>query len=637
MESTLNLAADFAAPSRRDWLDAVEGVLRGKDFDRTLVTTTADGIDIQPLYTSADTDTSTDPAGLPGFSLFERGASLSPRPHGMWDIRAVVDHPDIVAANAAALRELNNGATSIELVLDLAGTGNGVSIRSITELAAVLDGVLADVAPVSIRAGAHAGVVARWLTELFEDSGVTPAGGDLGLDPLGTLTGTGVLPQGLDGAWAEMADVMTSQPVQNRSLRPARVSSVAVHNAGATDAQELAWLLAAGTDTLRALSAQGIPVTDAASQLTFDLTADVDVFATVAKLRALRWAWSSVLTESGLADVGSGVISITARSAWRSLTTVDPWGNLLRGTAATFGAVIGGADAVVVAPFDGGDERGSPLGSRMARNTQLLLQDESGLGRVCDPAGGSWFIESLTEQLLHAAWSEFQRIERQGGATNVVFDGSLRSAMEASSQAQAQRVADRRHPITGVTEFPLLDETRPEPPSAVPPDDRAPVTIPGQPTTAEPLVGKRLSEPFEALRRAAAAADQRPTVWLATLGPVASHTARASFATNLFATGGIATASDSDAPTDNPQDVAAAFSASGLSVACICGADADYASSAGQAALALTQAGATKIYLAGRPGEYESAWRDAGIDSFIAIGTDVLSTMTELHHHLGLS
>ncbi len=640
VDPSLTLAADFPNPSRADWLDAVEKVLKGADFDRTLVTKTADGLEIGPLYTADDVDTSTDPAGMPGQSPFERGPLAAPRPHGSWDVRATVAHPDMVAANATALSELLNGATSIELALDLAGNGSGVGIRSDRDLAAILDGVLVEVAPISLSAGAHAGVVGHWMLDLLGDT--SAPGGELGIDPLGTLAATGLLPQGIEVLWDDAAALATRCCDTQPAIRAVTVASAAVHAAGATEAQELAWLLASGTEALRALNARGIEAEAAARQITFDVTSDVDVFTTVAKLRAFRWVWTTVLAQSGVDTSGVGLIRLNARSAWRSLTAVDPWVNLLRGTATTFAAVIGGADAVVVAPFDRPDDRPGSLASRMARNTQLLLQDESGLGRVMDPAGGSWFVESLTDRTADAAWTTFQQIERHGGATAALRDGAVDRVLRASADARAQRVADRRHAITGVSEFPLLDEVRPDPPSPVPIDDREPVPLHGTPTAIDPLAAERLSAPFERLRAAAAAAEQRPTVWLATLGSVASHTARVGFATNFFAAGGVDTESNNSGPDQVAPDPSAAgiagrFAQSGATVACICGSDADYAQQAGHLALALRESGATRIYLAGRPGEYESAWRDAGIDEFIAIGTDVVATLTDLHHHLGLS
>ncbi len=640
MDRSLTLAADFPSPTPQDWLDAVDKVLRGKDFDRTLVTTTADGIEIGPLYTSQDCDTTGDPAGMPGATRFERGSTAAPRPHGRWDVRSVVEHPDLAAANAMVLAELQSGATSIELHLDLGRSGRGVSLRSTQELAAVLDGVLFDLAPISLRAGAHAAIAGQWLLDLTESASVTAGGGELGIDPLGTLALTGRLPQGLDRLWDDAGALAARCVATQPSIRATTVSSEAVSAAGASDAEEIAWLLAAGTETLRALVGRSLDPTVAAGQIAFDLTADVDVFGTVAKLRAFRWAWATVLDESGVDTAQPQPIRVTARSAWRHLSSVDPWVNLLRGTAAAFGSVIGGADTVIVAPFDQPDSRPGQLGSRMARNTQLLLQDESGLGRVTDPAGGSWFVESLTDRLAEAAWEKFAAIEAHGGATAALLDGTIATTLRATAAARSERVADRRHRLTGVSEFPLLNEQRPEPPTAVPPDDREPVPLDGEAGPAEsteipPLATARLAMPFEQLRAVAAAAPQRPTVWLAAIGPVADHTARTSFAANFFAAGGVAT--ETDDGHDTAADLAAAFARSGATVACICGTDNDYERLAGHTALALTEAGATRIYLAGRPGEYESAWRDAGIDQFIAVGSDLVATLTDLHHHLGLS
>lgn len=549
------------APDYTQWLAAVEKVLKGKDFDRTLVSTTLDGLRIEPLYTEGPT--AHDESGFPGFDPLLRGAQVAPRPDGQWDIRTRTVHPDIAVANTQILEDLAGGARSVEVLLDL-GDGEGVSVRSKEDLARVLAGVDVQAAAVSLRAGAHGGTVAGWFRELH--------GAECeGVDPIAALVATGEADLSVPGNLA---------------------SGAPASDAGASEAQEIGYILAVA---LHYLGETGVPPV-------LEVTADVDVFATVAKIRALRHCWATILANS---DQPLDAARIVAVSADRWLTAVDPWVNILRGTAATLGAVVGGADSMTLVPFDSAQGLPGDLGRRLARNTQLILQDESGIGRVLDPAGGSWYIETFTDQLAAAGWKYFQRIEAAGGILEALDEVGADIAVVADRRDDL--IATRRWPITGVSEFPLLDEQRPEPVAVPAPDARPPVPVNG--TKATPWPRLRLADAFEELR-----AQAHGTVFLANLGPIAVHTARATFASNLFAAGGIRAVTGDG-------DIGEAFKASGAPIACICASDDVYAEQAEATAAALKAAGAKRVYLAGK-GDYP------GVDEYIHLGVDVLDVLT---------
>jgi methylmalonyl-CoA mutase len=309
------------------------------------------------------------------------------------------------------------------------------------------------------------------------------------------------------------------------------------------------------------------------------------------------------------------------------LSRRDPWVNLLRGTLACFGAGVGGADAVTVQPFDAAIGRPDALARRIARNTSSLLVMESGLARVIDPAGGSWYVESLTQQLAEAAWDWFTEIERAGGIGAALDSGLVARRLAATWDRRAKRLAVREDALTGVSEFPNLGEA---------PVVRAPLPAApgGDAAPSGGLPRHRYPEEYEALRDAADAATEaaggtRPAVLLATLGPVAVHTARAGFAANLFEAGGLATPR-SGTSTD-PAEVAAAFSASGAAIACIASSDAVYAEAAAPVAAALKAAGARKVWLAGRPGDHP------GVDAYVRAGCDALAVLREAHELAGVT
>ena len=323
------------------------------------------------------------------------------------------------------------------------------------------------------------------------------------------------------------------------------------------------------------------------------------------------------------------------------LTRYDAWTNMLRNTAAAFAGAVGGANILTIRAFN--EPLGTPeeLGRRIARNTQLIAMEESQLGRVADPTGGAWFTETFANELAEAAWAEFQEIEGEGGYATSLMSGAFQDRVKATRDARAKDIAKRKIPVTGVSEFPLLDEIAapvadaPHLRSGVELTDEAlqalvpdlpPAT--GDDATAEPLTPIHLGADFEALRDKAAAAAKQPAIFLATLGPLAEYTARADFARNLFAAGGLA-AKEPPVPPKDAAEIAAAFKASGLRIACICGADARYADEADAAAKALKEAGAQHVWIAGK---------HAGdsIDSNIFMGCDVLHTLKLAHAELGL-
>jgi methylmalonyl-CoA mutase len=292
------------------------------------------------------------------------------------------------------------------------------------------------------------------------------------------------------------------------------------------------------------------------------------------------------------------------------MTRRDPWVNLLRTTTACFAAAVAGADAISVAPFDAAIGLPDDFGRRIARNTQSILHDESSLARVIDPAGGSYYVESVTAELAQVAWTKFTDIERAGGALVALRSGWIAETLAATRTARLENVAHRRDPITGVSEFALLGEQ---------PVVRAPAAAPA----AGGLPVFRYAEPFENLRDRAEAAEA--VVFLAALGPVGAHSGRLGFASNLFAAGGI----EPLVGAGGDDDIVTAFRESGSTVACLCSSDKVYAADAARVAEALREAGARYVWLAG-----SVVPDDAMIDGTLFMGCNAVAvidtTLTEL-------
>jgi methylmalonyl-CoA mutase len=355
------------------------------------------------------------------------------------------------------------------------------------------------------------------------------------------------------------------------------------------------------------------------------LAADADQFLTLAKFRALRLLWARIEQACGLTPKP---LFVAADTAWRMLTQRDPYVNMLRATMATFSAGLGGANAVTVLPHTLALGLPDPFARRVARNTQLVLLEESNLAKVSDPAAGSGGIEALTKQLCEAAWSLFQDIEKAGGLFAALEQNLIQRRVAATRAVREANIAKRRDVLTGASEFPNLHE------ADVAVLDAKPVALAAYGDAKfkfDALPPIRLAAPFEALRDKSddqlKRSGARPKIFLANLGTPADFTARATFAKSLFETGGIE-AIDTPGFID-PAALATAFRASGAAMACLCSSDKIYAEQAAGAAKALQAAGAKHIYLAGRPGEQEAALRAAGVSDFIFAGGDALAALQE--------
>lgn len=596
-----SLAAEFPPASREQWRSLAAKVLEKSgvsgDPEQTLVTRTFDA-DVRPLYTSADA-ASLPATGVPGRAPFVRGASADGATLTGWDVRQRHTGADAAAVNTAILTDLEHGVTSVWL--------SGVEPA---QLERTLRGVHLDLAPVALDAGARTREAAAALFGLAERRGTDPAelAGTLGADPIGLRARTGAdADLALLGELAELA--------KDSKLRVATVDATVYHGAGASDAQEIGIATAVAVAYLRALTGTGVSVDEALDRIEFRFAISDDQFAGIAKLRAARQLWARVaeLASGGAPSggVAAGGAGADGRGQYQHavtsaamLTRRDPWVNLLRSAIACFAGAVGGADAITVLPFDAAIGASDDFARRIARNTQSILHDESSLARVIDPAGGSWYVESLTAQLADAAWGHFTAVERAGGALAALDSGLLVELIGSARAARADDVAHRRAPVTGVSEFAFLEED---------PVIRPAVPAP-EPTG--PLAPRRWAEDYEALRDRAERAPERPVVFLAALGPRAAHTARVGFATNLFAAGGIRSVGGEG----DIDEIIGAFKKSGSVLAVLCSSDKLYAEAVEPFAAALREAGAKQVWLAGG-GDFP------GVDGKIFAGCDALAAL----------
>jgi methylmalonyl-CoA mutase len=620
----LTLASDFPKAREDDWLERVAKSLRGRAFD-SLVSETLDGIALQPLYRGA-----TEPA-----PVRTRVPGLGEPP---WTILQRLDIPDVARGRAQAREDLDNGAGGLVLVWpgSVNAGRHGIAVSTLDDLQRLTERVDLDLIALRLDAGAFAAQAIELVLDLYEARNLDLARCDIsfGLDPLAALALTG---RGADEAALGKSVARNVAAIAERGHRgPALMIDARVyHGAGATEAQELAAVLATAVQYLRWLEVEGHDLEDAAGRIGFLLTADADQFLTIAKLRAARALWARAVSAMGL-EPEAAIVHV--ETAVRMMSRRDPHVNLLRTTTAAFAAGVGGADAVAVLPFTAALGLADGFARRLARGQQTLLQEESGIGRIAEAAAGSGFVEAATAELAAAAWTAFQAIEGQGGMLAGLASGFVQRRIAEAVAARRRAIAERRQGLTGVSQFPMLDEVTIEVLDVPLPGDwqgRERVENAGA-MTCTPLVQERLAQPFERLRDAADAhrerTGQRPAVFLANLGPRAEFDARARWTRNLLAAGGIAAMPEEG--FEAPETAAQAFEISGATIACLCASDRLYGEIGAAAAKALSAAGAARIYVAGRPDADERVLASAGVDEFLFDGIDAVAALQRLHEVL---
>lgn len=692
------IADDFPPVSYETWRALVERELSGAPFEKKLIKRTYEGIDLQPLYTQRDHRTEDDSLGFPGLPPFTRGARPLGAVKSKWNLRQEYANPEMAAANRAIQEDVDGGVTSVLLHLDAASrcgldpddpaaselvARGGVAIYTADDLGLVLDGIRLDRVPIALDAGAAFLPAAAMLATHWQRQGIAfdHALGAFNADPWAVLAGTGRLPVAPPAALAMLADLAAWTAKNLPHVMAVGVDTSVYHNAGATAAQDLAFGMATAIEYLRALTSAGLGVDAASRQIVFRISLGTHHFLAIAKLRAGRTLWNRVVEACG-GSPDSGGMQVDARLSRRVMTERDPYVNMLRNTVGVFAAGVGGAETITSLPFD--YPAGSPteFGRRVARNTALILMEEAHLHRVVDPAGGSWFLDTITEQLAQETWKILQEVERRGGMLAGLQSGWIADEIDAAFAPRAKNIASRKEGITGVSEFPNVKEELIElsdiDPSALIPaaTDRVSrsrlrcgsigslSTASSRMTEAvaaasqgasigqlaaacgfqalavevEPITARSFAEPFEELRLASddweSQHGRRPRVFLANAGPAAHHTARTTYATNFFEAGGFEVVvgngyRDADA-------AAQAFAESGAGIAVICSSDQLYPDLVPRLAPQLKAAGARTVVLAGNPGANEGSWREAGVDRFIFIKCDVLGALQEMLREEGV-
>ena len=606
MEGTAN---PFPPTTETEWRALVERALDGRPFE-SLISATFEGLDLAPLYQRL---------------MHEGPRPLRQKP-GAWKISQRMDHPDIETANAMARADLIGGADALTLTISqsFAARGFGVHIAGERDLDAAFAGIDLDRIALRVDAGARAPDFAAFFVSLTKAHRLTSAALDVdfGHDPIGHLARTGCLrAEPLRGLRETLSLLHAAGFAGHLLLADGRP----YHEAGAGEAQELACVIATAVEYLRVMEAEGLPLEAARHAIAFLLAADANEYLSLAKFRALRLLWARVEDACGLAPKP---IRLHAETAFRMMTRYDPWVNILRSTIGVFAAGVGGADAITVLPFTLALGLPDDFARRIARNAQSILIHESNLAKVADPAAGAGSFEALTKALCDRAWRLFQDFEAQGGMIKSLQAGVPQREIGVAALARRDAIAHRTLAITGTSAFPDLAEAPVHVLAPLPAQAHEP------PITNDsiPLPSQRDAEPYESLR---AASDKyfhdtggRPKIFLLNLGDPPGFAAASAFATNFFAAAGIE-ALTYDSPA-TAQDAADNFRVSGCKIACICTAATISTANLIEAAARLSDAGAARVYLAGRePGPAATALLQAGVNELICPHRDALAILRE--------
>ena len=693
---------EFTPPTDEEWKAACEALLKGAPFEKKMFTKTYEGITFDPMYTRKHTEDILPKGVMPGMGDYLRGVDAAGYIGKPWGIAQACDET-LPAENNELLRHENDkGATIYHIVLDTASRAGvdarqaekvgdtGTSVTTVEDMHVLLTGLDLAKFPLYVYAGANAvpllALVAAARRAAGED--MKNVRGIVGADPIGTLVTDGKLPASLDSYYDSLATAARWATVNAPHLRTVFVRSDVYSSGGANDVQEVAAVLAAATAYLRALCERGLTIDAAASQIAFAFSMGANFFLQIAKLRAVRPLWAQIVKAFG-GNAEAQKMRIHARPALFFKTVYDPYVNMLRNTTEIFSGVVGGIDSFESAPFDEPIRKGDEFSRRIARNVQIMLQEEFGLLQPIDPAGGSWAVETLTRQMKEKIWAAFQGIEKEGGIAAALRAGTVQEGI-AKVLADRFKNADlRRDRIVGNNMYPNMTETlletraedtaalkaqrtkdieaylsdidtkhRDEALAAFKADGSvqnaveaalagatiaelmAALTAGKGAETVAAIAPHRWSERFEALRRRTedykAAKDDNVKIFLANMGPIPQHKARADFTTGFLQVGAFEVLGNDGFKTVD--EAAEAARASGADAVVICSTDATYPeivpALAPKLHKVLPQA---RVFLAGAaPKDLLETYKEAGIDEYISVRANCYEILEGLQKQKGM-
>ena len=688
-KKTLEQFAQFPIPSYEDWRKVTEASLKGASFEKKLVTHTYEGIALWPMYQKQQLEGLSLVDTSPGETPYTRGTSVVNKG---WEVSQEIQAAAPKRWNEQALHDLSKGQTTLNIVLDGPTKRgdypeehpeevgkDGLSLSTLDDVRTALSQVNLASVPLHVNAGANALPILALLAAYTKEKSANLLQGCVGMDPIGELVSSGELFYGRDTCYDNMAEVTLWASKHAPSLKTVLINSAPYHNGGANAVQELAYTLATGVEYLQALTNRNIDIDTAAKHIRFSYSVGANFFMEVAKLRTARTLWATIVAAFGGSEAAQKM-NIHARTSAYTKTVLDPYVNMLRGTTEAFSAAVGGADSIHVSPFDEAIQKSTSFSRRVARNASIILNEEAHLAKTTDQAGGSWYVEQLTDQLSDKAWALFQEVEQEGGILNVLERSDAQQHIAAIAKARQNDFAHRKAILVGTNMYPNVAEK----PLDVLQDDETEeirgiveiamkrnrrnwdqLTTMGEAIEAvekgasvaeiaealgkqsqaaisiQAIRATRGAAPFETLRKNAELYQKKKegtalNVFLANLGPIPAHKARADFAAGFMEVGGFNVNKNNGFKTLE-ETVEQAIAAK-ASVVVICGKDEAYQEQAVPIATALKERNSDiTILLAGQPSEEEAIrYQQAGVSAFIHLRANCYEILHQLQLEKGV-
>ena len=619
MKEEQKLFEEFPPVATGDWIEKINKDLKGADYVKKMVWKTSEGFDVKPFYRSEDIKGLGHLGTMPGEFPFVRGGKTD----NVWFVRQNIRVEDYQGANRKALDVLMKGVDSLGFIIS--------DPESIT--ARNLDVLLAGIYPESIELNFNppgkARELVQFLISLMESrqTDLSSIRGSVEADPLGRLMVNGKLCVSIDEGLDYLAALVNDcRPLSG--FRAVQVNAANFQNAGADIVKELGFGISLGNEYMAQLTERGIDASLAASKIGFTFAIGSNYFMELAKLRAARLLWATVVDaykpQSRMAS-RMNILSVTGE--WNK-TIYDPYVNMLRTQTEAMSAALGGADSIIVSPFNEHFDNPGEFSERIARNQQLLLREEAHLDKVADPGAGSWYIESLTAMLADSAWKLFLEVEEKGGFLKALKEGFIQERIEEMATRRKADVAKRKDVLLGSNQYPNYTEKV----SAKVDTARAFRSVPeAEDAEVRPLRLFRGAEEFERLRMATDKAPQRPAVFILAVGNPAMALARTQFSSNFFACAGYSII-DKGRYKSVDEGVKAALE-SGAGIIVMCSSDEEYAALA--PGVFSEVSGKAVFVIAGAP-ECMDDLKKAGIEHFISIRSNVLDTLKQFHKIVGI-
>ncbi|MGV8828341.1 MAG: methylmalonyl-CoA mutase small subunit [Breznakibacter sp.] len=612
------LFSDFPPVSTQEWMDKITTDLKGADFEKKLMWKTNEGFSVRPFYRNEDLEPLSYLSALPGEFPYVRGNSAK---SNQWKVRQEIVVTDIQSANKKALELLNKGVDALGFHFD------SEALISETNMVALLNGIIVEAIELNFSTAHGNKKLVEALVAALKQLKCNAEGviGSLNLDPLGNLTVTGSSCSTIEALFdytKEVADAAKAFP----HFKTLSVNARHFNNAGSTIVQELAFGLSMGAEYLNQLTSRGLSIDEAAQLMKFNFGVGSNYFMEIAKFRAARLLWSKIVEAYKPASLAVCKMQIHAETSEWNKTIFDPNVNMLRTQTEAMSAALGGVESLTVLPYDVTFKTSDVFSERIARNQQLLLKEESHFDKIVDVAGGSYYIENLTNSIATEAWKLFLEVEDKGGYLAALNAGFIQGLVKTSADARRKNIATRRENLLGTNQFPNNNEamaSRIEKKGAC-------CQQPSQ-TTVEPIVLFRGAEEFEALRLATEKAAKRPKVFMLTYGNLAMRLARSQFSGNFFGCAGYEIIDNLG--FDTIEAGVAAAKAAKADIVVLCSSDDEYTEAAPAAFKALN--GEAQFVVAGAPACTDEL-KAQGIQHFINVKSNVLETLKGFNAVLGI-